>query len=94
MESSPPKKSMTKVLHIFGSRVETAVIEELGQFHLNDVLEPQRPEELTFSARAAVLAYLMFLMFLKNKGLKRSKLKGVLMVGNNKSTLCPIKKTV
>ena len=50
-----------KGLHIFGSRGETAVIKELSQLHMRNILEPQRPEELTTYEKAAALAYLMFL---------------------------------
>jgi len=37
----------------------TAVIKELSQLHMRDVLEPQIPEEFTPSAKAAALEYLM-----------------------------------
>ena len=40
---------------------ETADMKELIQLNMHDVLEPQRPEELTSSERATTLAYLMFL---------------------------------
>ena len=50
-----------KGLRLFGSRGETAVIKELSQLHMRDVLEPQRPEELTPSEMAAALAYLVVL---------------------------------
>jgi len=55
------KHHVRKGLRILGSRGETAVIKELCQLHMRDVLEPQRPEELTPSEKAAALAYLMFL---------------------------------
>jgi len=48
-------------LRIFGSRGENAVIKELSQLHMCNVLEPQIPEELTPTEKAAALAYLMFL---------------------------------
>ena len=60
-----------KGLRLFGSRGETAVIKELSQLHMRDVLEPQRSEELTPSEKAAALAYLMFL-----KEKKTGEIKG------------------
>jgi len=81
---------VAKGLHIFGSGGETTVIKELSQLHMHDILEPQRPEELTPSEKAASLASLMFL---KEKGLVKLKLEGAPMGENNGST-CPKKRTV
>jgi len=57
---------------------------------MRDVLEPQKPKELTHSEKAAALDYLMLL---KEERTREIKVRGVPMGESNRNS-CPKKKSV
>ena len=68
----PPTKIITKQtilnhysikqgLKVFGKRGEAAVRKELQKFHDHRVVEPKKPQDLSYEQRRRSLAYLMFL---------------------------------
>ena len=53
--------SIKQGLKVFGKKGEAAVRKELQQFHDRRVLEPNKPQDLSYEQRRRSLAYLMFL---------------------------------
>ena len=48
-------------LKVFGMKDEAAGQKELQQFHGCRIVEPKKPQDLSYEQRRRVLAYLMFL---------------------------------
>ena len=53
--------SIKKGLKVFVKKGEAAVQKELQQFHDRRVVEPKKPQDLSYEQRRRSLAYLMFL---------------------------------
>ena len=53
--------SMNQGLQVFGKKGEAAVRKELHQFHYFRVVEPKKPQDLSYEHRRRSLVYLMFL---------------------------------
>ena len=57
--------SIKQVLKVFGKKCKAEVRKELQQFHDRRVVEPKKPQDLSYEQRRRSLAYMMFLK-LKN----------------------------
>ena len=53
--------SIKQVLKVFGKKGEASVRKEIQQFHDIRVVEPKKPQDLSYEQRRRSLAYLMFL---------------------------------
>ena len=53
--------SIKQGLNVFGKKGGAAVQKELQQFHDHRVVEPNKPQDLSYEQRRSSLAYLMFL---------------------------------
>ena len=53
--------SIKQGVKVFGKKVEAAVQKELQQFHGDRVVEPKKPQDLSYEQRRRSLAYLMFM---------------------------------